>query len=148
MSTELHTNRRGFLRASSLAGGGLLLGYYLTDVSGLGAAEVGQPVAAAIDDFALNPFVRIAPDGTVTIIAHKPEMGQGIRTSLPMVVAEELDVDWTSVKIEAGMLNAAYGGQAAGGSTSTPSSYQPMRQVGATARAMLVAAAAQTWGVP
>ena len=150
MSDQHHTaiDRRGFLRASGLTGGGLLLGYYLMDSADVETAAVGQPTAALFDDFSLNPFVRISPDGIVTIIAHKPELGQGIRTSLPMVVAEELDVDWTSVKIEAGILNAAYGGQAAGGSTSTPSSYGPMRQVGATARAMLVAAAAESWGVP
>ncbi len=141
-------DRRNFLRTSGLTGSGLLLGYYLIDALDVDTAAVGRPTAAMADEFAPKPFVRISPDGTVTIIAHKPEMGQGIRTSLPMVVAEELDVDWASVRIEAGMLNAAYGGQAAGGSTSTPSSYGPMRQVGATARAMLVTAAALTWGVP
>jgi isoquinoline 1-oxidoreductase beta subunit len=146
-ATKAGLDRRSFLRVSALAGGGLLLGYSFK--SGvLNAAEVGQPTAATMGDFAPNAFIRIAPSGAVTIIAHKPEMGQGIRTSLPMVVAEELDVDWASVTIQAGMFDSVYGSQSAGGSTSTPTSYAPMRQMGATARAMLVEAAAQTWGVP
>ena len=145
--TKPGLDRRGFLKFSALAGGGLLLGYYLKS-GDLAAAEVGQPTAATLGDFAPNAFIRISPSGEVTIIAHKPEMGQGIRTSLPMVVAEELDVDWASVKIQAGMFDSVYGSQSAGGSTSTPTSYAPMRQMGATARAMLVAAAADTWGVP
>lgn len=145
--TKPGLDRRSFLRISALAGGGLLLGY--TFKSGvLNAAEVGQPTAATLGDFAPNAFIRISPSGAVTIIAARPEMGQGIRTSLPMVVAEELDVDWASVTIEAAMFDSIYGGQSAGGSTSTPQSYAPMRQMGATARAMLVEAAAQTWGVP
>ena len=145
--TKPGLDRRGFLKFSALAGGGLLLGYYLKS-GDLAAAEVGQPTAATLGDFAPNAFIRISPSGEVTIIAHKPEMGQGIRTSLPMVVAEELDVDWASVKIQAGMFDSVYGSQSAGGSTSTPTSYAPMRQMGATARAMLVEAAAQTWSVP
>jgi isoquinoline 1-oxidoreductase beta subunit len=140
-------DRRGFLKFSALAGGGLLLGFYASNAFAADAA-VGQPTAATLGDFAPNVFVRISPSGVVTIIAARPEMGQGIRTSLPMVVAEELDADWASVKIEAAMFDSVYGGQSAGGSTSTPQSYTPMRQMGATARAMLVEAAAQTWGVP
>jgi isoquinoline 1-oxidoreductase beta subunit len=140
-------DRRSFLKFSAFAGGGLVLGYYFKG-GDLAAAEVGQPTAGTMGDFAPNPFVRISPSGAVTIIAARPEMGQGIRTSLPMVVAEELDVDWATVKIEAAMFDSVYGGQSAGGSTSTPQSYAPMRQMGATARAMLVAAAADTWGVP
>jgi isoquinoline 1-oxidoreductase beta subunit len=84
----------------------------------------------------------------VTIVSHKPEMGQGISTSLPMILAEELDVDWKTVEIDAGRLDPAFGGQLSGGSFSTPTSYARMREMGATARAMLVTAAAQTWGVP
>ncbi|MEN9663190.1 MAG: hypothetical protein RL324_2139 [Verrucomicrobiota bacterium] len=142
-----HVDRRSFLRFSALAGGGLLLGYYLGKTAAF-AAEVGQPTAATIGDFSPNLFIRISPDGTVTIVSHKPEVGQGISTSLPMVVAEELDADWSQVQIDAGKYNPAYGNQRSGGSNSTPTNYDRLRQMGATARAMLVEAAAQTWGVP
>jgi isoquinoline 1-oxidoreductase beta subunit len=138
-------DRRSFLRFSTLAGGGLLLGFYATNASAADAA-VGQPTAATIGDFSPNTFVRISPDGTVTIVSPKPEMGQGVMTSIPMILAEELDADWQKVKLDIG--NPAFNGQLSGGSTSVPSNYNTMRQMGATARAMLVEAAAQTWGVP
>ena len=143
-------DRRSFLKLSALAGGGLVLGFYLKSAGRMLGAEIGQPTAATADEFAPNAFIRIAPDGRVTLVAHKPEVGQGIRTSLPMIIAEELDADWKSVRIVAGDLDSAYGpgSQSAGGSTSTPTSYTNMRKLGATARAMLVEAAAQTWNVP
>ncbi|HEU5079359.1 MAG TPA: xanthine dehydrogenase family protein molybdopterin-binding subunit [Opitutaceae bacterium] len=147
MST-LTMDRRGFLKSAALAGGGLLLGFHL-GADRLGAAEVVK--ASTLTDsgeFAPNAFIHIAPDGTVTIFAHKPEIGQGIKTSLPMIVAEELEVDWQSVKVVSAPLDPAFGGQTAGGSTSTPSSYMKLRQAGATARTMLLQAAAQKWNVP
>lgn len=149
MNASLHApmDRRSFLRVSTLAGGGLLLGLYLKNSSAL-AAEIGQPTDATLGDFAPNAFLRVAPDGTVTIVAHKPEMGQGVMTSIPMILAEELDVDWTTVNLDIGRASAAFGGQLSGGSTSVPASYNNMRQMGATARAMFVTAAAQTWSVP
>ena len=108
-------DRRGFLRVTSLAGGGLLLGTFL-DFSApaqLGAEEV------AAGEFMPNAFIRIAPDGKVTIMAKNPEIGQGVKTMLPMIIADELDVPWASVTIEQAMSEEAkYGRQSAGGDRS------------------------------
>ncbi len=141
-------DRRSFLRLSALAGGGFMLGFYLKSAGTALAEEVG---AASPGEFVPNNYLRIAPDGTVTIFSTRPEIGQGIKTSLPMLVAEELDVDWASVKVMSAVLDQTSGNpnpQSAGGSTSTPQSFNQMRQLGAGARAVLVEAAAQTWGVP
>jgi isoquinoline 1-oxidoreductase beta subunit len=134
-------SRRAFLQASVAAGGGLMLHFALPGIAR--AAESGEAGTAT-----LNAFVRIAPDGIVTIIGKNPEIGQGIKTMLPMLIAEELDVDWSSVRIEQADLDQAkYGRQFAGGSMATPLNWDPLRRVGAAGRQMLVAAAAQGWGV-
>lgn len=147
-SATVHMDRRAFLRATAAAGGGLMLGAFLASSDGLVSIASAADAGSAPDGvFAPNAFIRITPDGRVTIIAARPEVGQGIKTSLPMVVAEELDVDWQAVTVESAPLDPIYGGQWAGGSTSTPSSYTTMRQLGAVARALLVTAAAETWGV-
>ena len=134
--------RRSFLRVTALAGGGLLLGSYyepLARRARSGSAELFEP----------NAYIRIAADGAITIIAKNPEVGQGVKTMLPMLIAEELDVDWKSIQIEqADADQAKYGRQFAGGSTATPLHYDELRRVVAAARQMLVGAAAATWGVP
>jgi isoquinoline 1-oxidoreductase beta subunit len=141
MQTQM--NRRSFLNVSALAGGGMLLGLYFRPTLG---AQGGPPAAVPLSP---NAFVRITPEGLVYITAKNPEVGQGIRTSLPMIIADELDVDWSSVHYEQADVNQVkYGVQSAGGSTGTPTNWTPMRQVGAAARQMLVAAAAASWGVP
>jgi isoquinoline 1-oxidoreductase beta subunit len=137
-------DRRQFVKVGALAGGGLLIGTQVF-FGELGAAEA---VPAAAVDFAPNAFISISSSGAVSIIAPNSEMGQGIKTSLPMIVAEELDVAWEQVTITQGDLNPAYGRQFSVGSQSTPANYLPLRRAGATARVMLVQAAAQTWSVP
>lgn len=137
-------DRRSFLRVSSLAGGGMLLATYLEPFADL-------PVTAlqAAGEFAPNAFIKVAADGVVTIVAKNPEVGQGIRTMLPMILADEFDVDWASIRLEQADLNEArYGRQNAGGSTATPTNWDPLRKAGAVARHLMVQAAASTWNVP
>jgi isoquinoline 1-oxidoreductase beta subunit len=142
-------DRRGFVKLSAIAGGGLLLGCYFKSAGTLFGAEVINASASLPGgDFSPNAFIRIAPSGFVTLISKQPEIGQGIKTSLPMIIAEELEVEWKNVVVQQGDLNPVYGGQGAGGSTSTPNNYETFHRLGATARTMLVEAAAQTWGVP
>lgn len=143
--TLASTSRRGFLRAGA-AGGAFLIGM---SAQGVLAAVSDTKAGAASPNFVPNAFIRIARDGSVTLISKQPEIGQGIKTSLPMVIAEELDVAWESVRVVQGDLNLeAYGSQGAGGSNSTPNNYENFRRLGATARAVLVQAAAQAWKAP
>ena len=136
-----HTlDRRSFLRVSSLAGGGLLLATCLEPLAGPLA-----PALEAAGEFMPNAFITVAADGLVTIVAKNPEVGQGIKTMLPMILADEFDVDWTAIRLEQADLNeAVYGRQNAGGSTATPTNWDPLRKAGAVARHLMVQAAAQT----
>jgi isoquinoline 1-oxidoreductase beta subunit len=146
MNTALLVDRRSFLRVTALAGGGMLLGSYLEAAGSLEAAAVTAQTGA---DFTPNAFIRITPDGVITIMAKNPEVGQGVKTMLPMVIAEELEVDWKDVKIEQALADQTkFGRQFAGGSQSTPQNYDEHRRMGAAGRQMMIAAAAQTWNVP
>jgi isoquinoline 1-oxidoreductase beta subunit len=147
--TDERVSRRHFLRASALVGGGVLLASYLEPFTGAAALAESTGTAGSTPDFSPNAFVRISSTGIVTIIAKNPEIGQGMKTMLPMLIADELDVDWKDVRIEQASLDTkSFENQWAGGSTATPTNWLPMRRVGAGARAMLVTAAAQTWNVP
>ncbi len=139
MSDTLHApSRRDLLKA--VAAGSLIIPFAMP-ARGL-AAATAEPAR-------LNAYLMIAPDGIVTIASRKPEIGQGIKTSLPMLIAEELDVDWKNVRIaEARLDTPAFGNQATGGSFATTTNWDELRRVGAAARAMLVQAAAKSWSVP
>src|SRR3954463_354709 len=143
MTTSL--SRRTFLRVTALAGGGLMVAAHLdpfAEVLAQGPPGFTPPV------FLATAFVKISPNGAVTIMAKNPETGQGMRNALPMIIADELDVAWKDVTIEQAILNPKFGPQMSAGSTATPTNWNPMRQVGAAVRQMLVAAAAEQWSVP
>ena len=140
----LTLDRRSFLRVTALAGGGFMLASYFDPIAEAFEQQGNRP--APLDP---NAFVSIDSNGIATITAKNPEIGQGVKLMLPMMIAEELDVDWKDVRIVQADLNPAkYGQQSAGGSFATPSNWEPMRRVGAAARHMIIAAAAQSWGVP
>ncbi|HXG55415.1 MAG TPA: molybdopterin cofactor-binding domain-containing protein [Vicinamibacterales bacterium] len=145
MTMTLTLDRRNFLRATAIAGGGFMLASYFEPLSAF-TQQAGRPAPPPLEP---NAFVSIDANGIATIVAKNPEIGQGVKVMLPMLIAEELDVEWKNVRIEQGDLDAAkYGGQSAGGSFATPSNWEPMRRVGGAARQMLITAAAQAWSVP
>ena len=137
--TKTNLNRRSFLQATALAGGGFMLGLYPK------AAALAQGRGPEV--LAPTNFISIAPNGVVTLTSRNTEIGQNIYNTLPMLIAEELDVDWKDVRVVRADAHPKYGNQFTGGSSGTPGNWVPMRQMGAAGRQMLVAAAAQTWGV-
>lgn len=146
MGSPTTFSRRQFLKTSGAVTGGLVLGFYVPE------RFVRGTQLPASRPFAPNAFVRIATDDTITILVNKSEMGQGVYTSLPMLIAEELDADWGRIRVESAPAEPAYnhtlfGMYVTGGSSSIPSSWQQFREAGATARALLVEAAAKKWGV-
>ena len=147
MSAPASVGRREFIRTGAAIGGGLLVSWYAPLPGG-----PSSPLAAEEKDFALNAFVRIGSDESVTVISAHSEMGQGIYTSLPMLLNEELQADWSKIRVEAAPVDKVYnhpvfGVQMTGGSTTSPAEWERYRKVGATARVMLIAAAATKWGV-
>lgn len=144
MNAPLSLSRRRFLGTGALGAGALVIG--MNPAGALAAPNAASTTDAAT--FTPNVFITIDRKGIVTLVSKQPEIGQGIKTSLPMVIAEELEIDWKDVRIVQGDLNPAYGSQGAGGSTSTPTNYENFHRLGATARTVLVQAAAQTWKVP
>jgi isoquinoline 1-oxidoreductase beta subunit len=144
METLLKTNRRDFLKLAITSGGGLMLGFSWSTAS---AVEVIDKAAFATD-INFNSYLSISPDDVITIFSPNPELGQNIKTSFPMIVAEELDADWTKVKVVQAVLDTKkYERQLTGGSGAIPHSWERLRKAGATARQMLVDAAAKRWNV-
>jgi isoquinoline 1-oxidoreductase beta subunit len=138
MSSSTTLTRRDFIKISAVAGTGLVLAFYLPSKD-----EVLEEAA-----FIPNAWLKIDTDGTVTVTVARSEMGQGVWTSMPMIVAEELDADWSKIQIvQADAHPSKYGSMSTGGSFSVRGSWQTLRTAGATAREMLLTAAAQTWGV-
>src|SRR4051794_33346648 len=134
-------DRRSFLKVTTLAGGGLMLA---TAIDG-----IDEVFAQGAANFTPNAFITISPDNIITIIAKNPEVGQGVKTSMPMLIAEELDVEWKNVRLQQADVDPnKYGPQNAGGTTGTPTNWEPLPRAGAAGRQMLIAAAAQTWNVP
>ena len=143
--TVANLTRRSFLQASALAGGGAVFAMHLDPLE---LFAQGPPQANPPSFFA-PAFVKIAPDGIVTITSKNPEIGQGIKNMLPMIIADELDVAWSNVRIEQADVNQSiYGAQVAGGSTATPVNWDPCRQVGAAIRQMVLGACAARLNVP
>lgn len=130
-------SRREFVTAGVAAGAGLAIGFYLPHKS-----------ASQADSFSPNAYLRITPDNKITIVVARSEMGQGVRTALPMILAEELEADWKQITIEQAGASTLFGDQTTGGSASIRTTWDPMRKAGAAAREMLISAAALTWSVP
>src|SRR5215472_11206267 len=130
-------SRREFVGAGIAGAAGLVIGFYLPHKGG-----------AEKESFSPNAYLRITPDDKVTVVVARSEMGQGVRTALPMILAEELEADWKQIEMEQAGASTLFGDQTTGGSASVRTTWDPMRKAGATAREMLISAAALTWGVP
>ena len=145
-SKQITFSRRSFLKSSALASGGMIIGFNLFTACKSDAKPPIDLSKLNYNDF--NAFIKISPEGKVTIFSPNPEIGQGVKTSMPMLIAEELEVAWSDVYVDQGKLDTKnYTRQLAGGSQSIRHGWEPLRQTGATARHMLVNAAAARWGV-
>ena len=130
-------SRREFVAAGVAAGAGLVIGFYLPHGEG-----------SRKESFSPNAYLRIIPDNKVTVVVARSEMGQGVRTALPMILAEELEADWKQIEIEQAGASTFFGDQTTGGSASIRTTWDPMRKAGAIAREMLISAAALTCSKP
>jgi isoquinoline 1-oxidoreductase beta subunit len=145
-------DRRSFIKVSAMAGGGIMIGLYVPE----SIAQQGRGGAPAATPVAPSTYIRVNPNNTFNIVGKNPETGQGIKNALPMIIADEFDVDWKQVTVDNADFDPKYGRDAGaptlrqieGGSTAIPQNYTPMRNVGAAARMMMIATAAQTWNVP
>ncbi|CAD0000835.1 xanthine dehydrogenase family protein molybdopterin-binding subunit [Flavobacterium salmonis] len=137
---ESINSRRNFLKVSAITGGGILLGLVFPSFDANAAPTV-------LADYMPNIYIKIKPDGTIVLMAPNPEIGQGVKTSLPVIIAEELGVDWKKIEVELASLDNRYGRQVAGGSGAIRGRFNDLRKMGAAAREMFVNAAAQTWNV-
>src|SRR5215213_7730727 len=144
MTRSINKSRRDFLKISSLTAGGFMLGlnWFTNEVK---AASVISTTAAG--EIGFNSYLSISTDGLITLFSPNPELGQNIMTSFPMVVAEELDADWKNVKVLQAPLDKKFDRQLTGGSGAVPHSWKRLRTAGATARYLLIAAAAKRWNV-
>lgn len=148
-TAKLNTSRRSFLKNTAFAGGAFLLGFDTFRSGSVFSLNNNSSTVPADALFQPNAYLRIGSDGIITIMAPNPEIGQGVKTSLPLLVAEELDVDWNSIQVEqAGLDTNNFNRQVAGGSGAIRSSWKSFRKAGATARTMLIQAAAGIWNVP
>jgi len=139
MDIQNKINRREFIKISSTASSALIIGFYLPWSNAL--------KAQSIESFQPNIWLSINKDGTVTFTMPRSELGQKVWTSLTMIIAEELEADWTKIRVVQGDFNPEFGSQTTGGSASVRTSYDKLRKAGATAREMLLIAAAQKWNV-
>src|SRR6187402_400381 len=144
MSTQNSTSRRDFLKITSLTGGGLLLGFSWFNSEAEIPAILKAPPAGTMG---FNSYLSISTDGLITLFSPNPELGQNIMTSFPMIVADELDADWSKVKVLQAPLDKKFERQSTGGSGAIPHSWKRLRTAGATARYLLIAAAAKKWNV-
>src|ERR1700740_662974 len=129
-------SRRDFIAAGTAAGAGLVIGFYLPHGSGTGTGDAFSP----------NAYLKITPDNKITVAVARSEMGQGVRTSLPMILAEALEADWKQIQIEQAGASTLFGDQTTGGSASVRTTWDPMRKAGAAAREILISAAEMQWG--
>jgi isoquinoline 1-oxidoreductase beta subunit len=137
--------RRTFFKLAGASAAGLVIGFHLPSEAFAATADAAKPSNTQV----MNAFIQIAPDNTITIYSKAPEIGQGIKTSFGVIIADEMDADWNHVVMEQAPINPkVYGSQGAGGSTSIPRAWDQLRQAGAGAKAMLIAAAAKQWNVP
>lgn len=144
----LKTNRRDFMKLAATAGGGLFLGFNWEDAGAAPVKLAPAQATAVLEDFSFNSYLSISTDGVITILSPNPELGQNIKTSFPMIVAEELDADWSKVHVlQAALDTKKFERQVTGGSGAIPHSWERLRKAGATARQMLVQAAAKKWNV-